>query len=64
MKLRSSEVEELQKKWGGKPCNHDQGCGQEIDDIMRTGCNCDCFCVQCGMRESHEFFDARKKGNT
>lgn len=60
MKKTTSEVEELQKEWGGKPCNHDQGFGYEIDDS--TGCNCDCFCVICGMRHTNQgFFEKRKR---
>ena len=60
MKLRTSEVEELQRKWGDKPCAHDKGHGHEIDDD--TGCDCDCFCLQCGFRCSDpDFFNKRKK---
>ena len=55
MKLRTSEVEALQKEWGFKPCNHDKGYGHEVDDT--NGCDCDCFCLQCGMRFSDlDFF--------
>lgn len=60
MKLRSSEVDKIQNEWKNKPCNHDRGYGHEIDD--ETGCDCDCFCLQCGMRyASAEFFEQRKK---
>lgn len=58
-KLTTSEVEALQKEWGGKPCNHDKGYGHEVDDV--TGCDCDCFCLQCGARFGNpDFFEQRK----
>ncbi len=60
IKKRSSEVDELQKEWGSKPCNHDVGHGHEIDDA--TGCDCDCFCLRCGMRYADpDFFKERAK---
>lgn len=60
MKKTTSEVDKLQKEWGNKPCNHDMGWGHEIDDS--TGCDCDCFCPQCGMRHSSpDFFEQRRK---
>lgn len=59
MKLRTSEVEQLQKDWGSKQCDHNQGWGHEIDDY--TGCDCDVFCRICGMRNTVEFFESRKE---
>ena len=62
MKLRTKEVDQLQLDWSktGKICNHDMGWGIEQDDD--TGCKCDCFCVQCGMRHTNEeFFEKRMK---
>lgn len=61
MKLRTSEVEQLQLDWieTGKVCNHNQGWGIEQDDA--TGCKCDCFCVKCVMRNSEDFFEQRMK---
>ena len=57
-KLKTSEVDKLQKEWGNKPCNHDKGYGYEYDDVV--GCNCDCFCVVCGMRHTNpDFFKER-----
>ncbi|MDD6204149.1 MAG: hypothetical protein PUC05_04045 [Firmicutes bacterium] len=53
MKKTTIEVEEL-KKWGDKPCEHDKGYGHEVDDVL--GCDCDCFCLQCGMRHSNADF--------
>lgn len=51
MKMKTSEVEELQKAWGEKPCNHGVGYGHEVDD--ETGCDYDCFCLQCGRRHTN-----------
>ena len=50
MRLRktTSKVDEMKKSWGDKPCKHDKGYGHEIDNML--GCDCDCFCLQCGMR--------------
>jgi len=60
MRKTTTEVEELQESWGNKPCNHDKGYGHEIDDDF--GCDCDCFCLQCGMRHSDpDFFKRRMK---
>ena len=60
MKLRTSEVEQLQKEWGNKPCNHDEGYGIEIEDEY-YGAN-DYFCLKCGMRHSNpKFFEEKKK---
>lgn len=63
-KLTTSQVDKLQERWGNKPCNHDKGYGHEIDDVL--GCDCDCFCVICGMRHTNpDFFIQRmKKENT
>lgn len=59
-KLKTSEVDKLQKEWGNKPCKHDQGYGHEVDD--GTGCDCDCFCLICGMRYADpDFFIKRMK---
>lgn len=62
MKLTTQQVDQLQEDWykTGKSCNHDKGWGIEQDDA--TGCKCDCFCVQCGMRHtSEDFFIQRMK---
>ena len=60
MKMTTSEVEELQQTWGNKHCNHNVGYGHEIDDEI--GCDCDCFCLQCGMRCSDpSFFEERMR---
>ena len=57
IKMVSAEVDALQKKWGNKHCSHDCGYGYEINSV---GCNCDCFCLQCGMRHSDpDFFKKR-----
>lgn len=62
IKKTTSEVEEMQKSWGDKFCEHDKGYGHEIDDVL--GCDCDCFCLQCGMRHSNpDFFIMRQKSN-
>jgi hypothetical protein len=59
IKLTTSEVDKLQRKWGNKPCKHDVGYGHEIDDNL--GCDCDCFCLQCGFRHTNtDFFTERQ----
>ena len=60
LRLTTAEVDRLQKEWGDKPCEHNKGYGHEIADEI--GCDCDCFCIQCGMRHSSpEFFESRMK---
>lgn len=60
IKKTTSEVEQMQKEWGSKPCNHDKGFGYEYDDVLK--CNNDCFCIQCGMRHTDpDFFRDRMK---
>ena len=61
MRRTISEVDELQKRWGNKPCNHDRGYGHEIDDV---GCDCDCFCLQCGFRHTYPDFFEKRMGET
>lgn len=62
MTLYTSEVDELQRQWGGKPCRHNKGYGYEIDD--KTDIKRDCFCRICGMRcISSYFFDEKLKCN-
>jgi len=60
IKFTTSEIEKLQEDWGNKPCDHNKGYGHEVDEIF--GCDCDCFCLQCGMRHSSpDFFESRMK---
>ena len=65
MKLTTSEVDKLQEKWISKHgthnnCKHNVGYGHEKDD--KTGCDCDCFCLRCGMRHSSpDFFKEKMK---
>ena len=60
MKKTTSQVDEMQEEYYRyhKTCPHNKGYGHEIDDS--TGCDCDCFCVICGIRQSPSFFDKRK----
>lgn len=62
IKKTTIEVEALQKEWGNKPCNHDRGYGHEIDDV---GCDCDCFCLQCGFRHTDpDYFKKQQNSDT
>ena len=51
MRKTTSEVEEIQREWGTKLCNHGKGYGHEVDDT--TGSDNDYFCLQCGRRHSN-----------
>ena len=60
MKLTTKEVEKLRASWSDRYCNHNCGFGHEVDDT--TGCDCDCFCLQCGKEYSDAEFFIKRKG--
>lgn len=45
MSLRMSEIAELRRRWGNKPCNHPDYTKEREDKGGKTG---DYVCTQCG----------------